>query len=298
MQTNKGPARVLQPLLKRAMFSGARPTFAGIPAGLRHDLMVLDYGNPRALELLRRKGKSLAAVLVEPVQSSRPELQPREFLQELRRVTEASGTALIFDEMISGFRVAQGGAQEYFGVRADLATYGKIAGGGLPLSLIAGSARFMDRVDGGQWHFGDTSVPEVPTTMFAGTHVRHPLSLTAALAAAKMLLAAGPQLQRGLNATTADMVARLNDRMTAGGLVLHFTCFGSYFAVDNSRSGIDLSARALLSLIAFTGGLHMRPGDVGGFLSTAHGPDEVDAIVTTLGDALEELGAAGLIRSA
>ncbi|MBK4215976.1 aminotransferase class III-fold pyridoxal phosphate-dependent enzyme [Paracoccus caeni] len=295
-RAGQGPLKALRPLLERLMITGAQPGFAGIPAGIGGDIMVLDYANPRALDILRRKGRSLAAVLVEPVQSRNPELQPRDFLHELRRVTEATGTALIFDEMISGFRVAQGGAQEHFGVRADLATYGKIAGGGLPLSLIAGSARFMDRVDGGQWQFGDGSGPDVPTTMFAGTHARHPLSLTAALAAAKMLQEAGPELQQRLNASTGTLVERLNLALAGQGLAVRFTSFGSFFAIDGSASRMDPVAGPLLSLILLAGGLHLRPGDRGGFLSTAHGKEELDFIFTAFSTALDRLGAAGLIR--
>ena len=85
-----------------------------------------------SLEILRSHADELAAVLVEPVQSRRPDFQPREFLQELRRLTEQSGSLLIFDEVITGFRTGPGGAQEHFGIKADLASYGKVVGGGLP----------------------------------------------------------------------------------------------------------------------------------------------------------------------
>lgn len=297
-RADHGPLSVLKPLLQRMMLTGAAPAWPGIPRDLGRSIMVLDYANPRALDILRRKGKSIAAVLVEPVQSRAPELQPREFLQELRRVTDATGTALIFDEMISGFRVAQGGAQEHFGVRADLATYGKIAGGGLPLALIAGSERFMDRVDGGQWQFGDASVPQVPVTMFAGTHARHPLSLTSALAAAKMLKQAGPALQAGLNETTTGLVQRLNAAMTERGFAVRFTSFGSFFGIDASASRMDRNAVPALSLLLLAAGLHLRPGDRGGFLSTAHGPKELAFIQTAFTDGLSRLAAAGLIGRA
>ena len=294
-RAGSGPLRALRPLLGRLMLTGAVPGFAGVPASALRDVLVLDYGNPRSLDILRRRGKGLAAVLVEPVQSRVPELQPRDFLHGLRDVTRATGTALIFDEMISGFRVAPGGAQEHFGVRADLATYGKIAGGGLPLSLIAGSRRFMDHVDGGAWRFGDDSRPEVPATIFAGTHCRHPLALTAALAMARELEAQGPALQQGLNAATAGMVAALNDDLAAAGLPVAFTCFGSFFALDASRSRIAPQEVTLLSLMLLARGIHLRPGDRGGFLSTAHGEPEREAIRTAFFDLLAEMAGAGLI---
>ncbi len=296
-RADRGPLRLIKPLLERLMLTGAVPGWPGIPADAGHGIMMLEYGNPRSLDILRRHGKSLAAVLVEPVQSRVPELQPREFLHDLRAVTQATGTALIFDEMISGFRVAQGGAQDHFGVRADLATYGKIAGGGLPLALIAGSERFMDRVDGGAWQFGDASAPQVPVTMFAGTHARHPLSLAAAWTTAQMLDAAGPALQTGLNATTAGLVERLNAAMSDRGLAVRFTHFGSFFAINASVSRMDPHAVPLLSLMLLAQGLHLRPGDRGGFLSTAHGPDDLAFIERAFADALLRLAAAGLIAA-
>ena len=100
---------------------------------------MLEYGSPAALEVIKQRGAELAAVLVEPVQSRRPELQPRDFVKKLRGLTEASGTALIFDEVVSGFRVHPGGIQALWDVRADLATYGKVVGGGLPIGLVAGA---------------------------------------------------------------------------------------------------------------------------------------------------------------
>src|SRR5690606_39957017 len=122
------------------------------PPGMAEDILLLDYGDEAgALEILAREGQSLAAVLVEPVQGRRPDRQPREFLQRLRTLTRSTGTALIFDEVLLGFRVALGGAQAWAGVRADLATYGKIVGGGLPIGVVAGDAQYLDALDGGAW---------------------------------------------------------------------------------------------------------------------------------------------------
>ncbi|WP_177313503.1 aminotransferase class III-fold pyridoxal phosphate-dependent enzyme, partial [Burkholderia ubonensis] len=101
--------------------------------GSVENMVLFDYGSDAALETIRGMASTIAAVLVEPVQSRNPSLQPVAFLKELRRITEEAGAALIFDEMITGFRVHPGGSQAMFGIRADLATYGKIIGGGLPL---------------------------------------------------------------------------------------------------------------------------------------------------------------------
>jgi glutamate-1-semialdehyde aminotransferase len=120
---------------------GSSPVAPGITQGAVEDILALDYADPASLNLIRENARELAAVLVEPVQSRRPDLQPKEFLQELRRITTQHGIALIFDEVITGFRAAPGGAQEHFGVRADLATYGKVIGGGMPIGVVAHESR-------------------------------------------------------------------------------------------------------------------------------------------------------------
>jgi adenosylmethionine-8-amino-7-oxononanoate aminotransferase len=115
---------------------------------------------------------TVAAVMVEPIGHTGGIIDPpEEYLPLLREICDRHNVLLIFDEIITGFRLCPGGAQEYFGVKADLATYGKILGGGLPIGAIAGSPQFMDALDGGAWNYGDASVPEVGVTYFAGTFV-------------------------------------------------------------------------------------------------------------------------------
>ncbi len=155
------------------------PVAPGIPLQNAGQVTILDYGTSESLEYIRAHAQELAAVLVEPVQSRHPSLQPVEFLREIRKITAAAGTAFIFDEVVTGFRVHPGGAQALFGIRADLATYGKVIGGGLPIGVLTGSSQFMDALDGGSWQYGDDSYPEVGVTFFAGTFVRHPLALAA-----------------------------------------------------------------------------------------------------------------------
>ena len=290
-RAGSGVLSTLRPLLEKMMFTSGEPGFPGIPHSAVGDVIYLDYGNPKSLDVLRRKAPRLAAVLVEPVQSRVPEMQPREFLHALRGITEKSGTALIFDEMITGFRVTPGGAQEYFGVKADLATYSKIAGGGMPLSLIAGGSRWMRHVDGGAQGDGGKRNEAVATTFFAGTFCRHPLALAAARASALHLLESGPSLQQGLNARTDALVQRLNGSIAAERLPVSFVSFGSFFAIAGTRSAVPPKTLALLSLLLLSGGIHLRVGDRGGFLSTAHSEENVDFIhdgflrgLTTLAD--------------
>jgi glutamate-1-semialdehyde aminotransferase len=138
----------------------------------------------------------LAAIMIEPVQNRFPTLQPHAFVQSLREIADQHGCALIFDEVVTGFRLAPGGAQQFYGVRADLCTYGKIIGGGLPFAAIAGKREWMDALDGGFWQYGDDSYPEAGVTYFAGTFVRHPLALAAAKATLLHLKAGGQALVR------------------------------------------------------------------------------------------------------
>ena len=109
---------------------------------------------------------------------------------------------LIFDEVVTGFRAHPRGAQGLFGIQADLASYGKVVGGGFPIGVIAGKRAFMDALDGGHWQYGDDSIPTVGVTYFAGTFVRHPLALAAAQRRARSTCATpGPALQERLTAT-------------------------------------------------------------------------------------------------
>ncbi|HEY3698582.1 MAG TPA: aminotransferase class III-fold pyridoxal phosphate-dependent enzyme, partial [Spongiibacteraceae bacterium] len=140
------------------------PAAAGIMADAVKNMVILEYGSDEALDYIRDNADDIAGVLVETVQSRHPALVPIEFLKKLRELTRAKDVAMIFDEVITGFRVAPGGFQEYAGIQADICTYGKVIGGGVSLGIIAGFAKYMDTLDGGAWQFGDDSKPEVGVT--------------------------------------------------------------------------------------------------------------------------------------
>ncbi len=285
----------LAALLERGLSSRAVPAFPGVSAAAAREVLVLEYDNPRSLDLLRAHRRELAAVLVEPVQSRCPELQPRAFLHALRELTAAAGIVLIFDEMVTGFRIAAGGAQAYFGVKADLATYSKIAGGGLPLSLIAGSARYLDRIDGGASRHGGDSAPPAPTTFFAGTFSKHPLALAAAHATLRRIRDAGPALYDDLNGRAERLVERLNAQTRRAGLAVEFVRFGSFFAVAASRSRLSPPAQLLLSYHLLLRGVFLRFGDKGGFLCTVHSDADLDHIAGAFDQSLLALREAGLL---
>ncbi|HYH08468.1 MAG TPA: amino acid adenylation domain-containing protein [Thermoanaerobaculia bacterium] len=205
------------------------PIAAGTPESLVQDTIVLKYGDPKSLDLIRNYSSELALVLVEPVQSRDPVVQPCEFLHELRAITRDASIALLFDEMITGFRCHPRGAQEWFGVDADLVTYGKVVGGGMPIGVLAGSRRFMDAVDGGHWTYGNDSVPENYTAFVAGTYNGHALSMAAANAVLAKLEEEGPALQQQLNERTAAFAAELNAFFEAVDVPIRVVHFSSLF---------------------------------------------------------------------
>ena len=269
----------------------AMPIAPGIPAEMTDNMLVLQYGTPETLETIKSLNGQLAAVLVETVQSRRPEFQPREFLHELRRVTSESGTALIFDEVLTGFRVHPGGAQALFGVRADIAAYGKVIGGGLPIGMIAGSAKYLDALDGGGWRFGDDSGPESGVTYFAGAFVRHPLSLAAVHAVLLRLKQEGPALQRGLNLRTTALVGRLKKVVAELGAPVQVNHFSSWFLVSFPH---ELPLAPLYYTLMREKGVHTCEGQLS-FLTLAHSDADLDRVVAAFSATLAEMQAADFL---
>ena len=264
------------------------PVAPGIPAKVAEEVLVLEYGTPEALEVIRKHRHELAAVIVEPIQSRRPDLAPKEFLHDLRKLTAESGVALIFDEMICGFRLHLGGAQAYFGVRADLATYGKIVGGGLPIGVVAGSAEYMDGIDGGFWRYGDDSRPERDTTFFGGTFCQHPLAMAAARTVLQELKRQGPGLQEELNATTARFAAGLNDLFTSEKVPLRASYAHSLFRF-NVSAGADLLFFHLVDKGVYVWEWRNC------FLSTAHTEEDLDLVTRAVEESVHELRKGGFL---
>jgi acyl transferase domain-containing protein/glutamate-1-semialdehyde aminotransferase len=267
------------------------PAAPGIPPEMVANILVIDYDAPDALDILRSRAGELAAVMVEPVQSRSPEYQPRELLHQLREFTQQAGVALIFDEVVTGFRIHPGGAQAHFGVKADIATYGKIVGGGLPIGVVAGTSKYMDALDGGGWQFGDDSIPEVGVTYFAGTFVRHPLALAAAKAVLTHLKRSGGSLQQQLNSTTDRFVAELTAYFQSMAAPFTVHNFGSLFIIKyppNFLSG------DLLFYLMRSKGIHIydrRPC----FLTTAHTDADLAVVMTAFKESISELQAAGFL---
>ncbi|MGB7951438.1 MAG: aminotransferase class III-fold pyridoxal phosphate-dependent enzyme, partial [Candidatus Binatia bacterium] len=270
------------------------PVAPGIPSHMVQDVLVLRYGDPESLNIVRKHADELAAVLVEPVQSRHPDLQPKEFLQGLRALTAQSGIALIFDEVITGFRLHSGGAQAWFGVQADLATYGKALGGGLPIGAVAGKARFMDALDGGQWNFGDASMPEASVTYFAGTFVRHPLAIAAAAAVLRHLQQTGPQLYQSLNDRASRLAKDLNRHFEEDCIPIRIQQCGSLFCVSFTQ---ETRFTSLFFYYLREKGIHIWEGRPT-FISTAHTNEDLAFVVRAMRESAEEMRRGGFFPTA
>ena len=210
-------------------------------------------------------------------------------------MTEKAGTALIFDEVITGFRVHPGGTQALFGISADLATYGKVLGGGLPLGVVAGKRAFMDALDGGAWRFGDDSFPETGVTFFAGTFVRHPLAMAAALAVLHRLKAAGPALP-GRSSTRRPRDWRLGSTSASKSTGCRA---GSRTSARSCSSGFPSDQR-LASLLFYhlrEKGVHIWEG-FPCFVTEAHTEKDLDFVVRAFESSAAEMQSGGLLPSA
>ncbi|MGI4751305.1 MAG: amino acid adenylation domain-containing protein [Janthinobacterium lividum] len=267
------------------------PAAPGIMPESVQNMLILDYGTEETLQIIRERVHELAAILVEPVQSRRPEFQPVAFLKEVRKITEQAGTPLIFDEVITGFRMHPGGAQALFGIQADLATYGKVIGGGLSIGVIAGKKSLMDALDGGFWQYGDDSVPEAGVTYFAGTFVRHPLALAAAKATLIYLKAQGPALQKNINAETDRLVTLINQTCNQHFLPIYAANFGSLWKIKFKEA---YKHNELLFTLMRLKGIHIWD-NFPCFLTQAHTPAEVDQIAAVFAESALELASAGFL---
>lgn len=249
----------------------AKEIVPGVTQSILNESYLLEYGSEASLDFIKKHADEIAAVLTEPVQSRNPSLQPRAYLQELRTLTANNNIALIFDEVITGFRAGIGGAQEYFNVTADIVTYGKVIGGGLPIGIVAGKAKFLDATDGGFWQYGDDSVPAVKPTFVAGTFCHHPLAMATSLKTLELLNQSDGKLLKDLNTTTEAFCSRLNIFFDSKGYPLSVSHFASLFRF-NTPGKLNLLYYQLL-----LNGVYVWEGR-NCFLSPAHTPEVLAAL--------------------
>lgn len=284
------------PVLVRSVGKGQRrrtlPLAPGIPDNAVQDIIVVPWGKPEALDMIREVADELAAVLVEPVQSRQPEMVPVEFVREVKKISEENGFLLVFDEVITGIRQGPRGAQELYGIEADLATYGKVFGGGaLPIGICAGKAEYMDTFDGGQWQFGDDSFPEKEVTFFAGTFVRLPLAMAACRAVLNHVKAQPPEYWEAIG-KRADRLATTVDRMFRDeGIDVRMVNFNSqmYLRIGDGAKHGNLIYYHLRSKGVFA--MEGLPF----YLTAAHTDADVDFVINAFRETIAELSEAGFL---
>lgn len=264
------------------------PMAPGITEFAVKDLILLDYNDENSLRYIEEHSDIIAAVITEPVQSRRPDIQPREFLHALRKVTEENNIALIFDEIITGFRISSGGAQDYFGVKADIVTYGKVVGGGMPIGILSGKSRFLDSIDGGMWQYGDDSVPpcDENRTFVAGTFCHHPLAMASCHAVLKYIKENKDTIYPELNEKTSKFVSEMNQFFDDEKVPVHINHFGSLF-----RFNITLD-REIFYYGLLAKGIYVWEGR-NCFFSTEHTKEHIRKFSDAVKSTIREMKQAG-----
>ena len=262
------------------------PDSPGVPAALAELTVTVPFNDPGAVEeVFRRRGRELAAVIVEPYVGNCGFIAPEPgFHAALRALCDRHGALLIFDEVMTGFRVAAGGAQERLQVRPDLTTLGKIVGGGMPVGAYGGRADLMRLV-----------APDGPVYQ-AGTLAGNPVAMAAGLATLRETGRAG--FYEALDRRTARLVAGIGDAARRHGVPLTTghagSMWGSYFAPGPVRNfaqakGADTALFARWHRAALARGVFLAPSAFeAGFVSSAHTDADIDFSIAQLDAALGE----------
>ena len=253
------------------------PTSPGVPAALAAHTLVARFNDSDSVgALFERHGHEIAALIVEPVAGNMNCVPPvAGFHERLRALCDQYGALLIFDEVMTGFRVAAGGAQALFGIRPDLTTLGKIMGGGLPVGAVGGPAALMDQL-----------LPDGPVFQ-AGTNSGNPVAMAAGLATLKKLKA--PGFYEALGLRVAALTAGLSEAAARHGLAFTTNAVGGMFGLfftegqvryydDVMRADTDRFRRFFHGLLGL--GVYLAPSAYeAGFASAAHTPADIAATV-------------------
>ena len=253
-------------------FPQAVPDSAGIPRSVRDDMIVAPFNDAEVVaSLVREHRDELAGVIVEPFQRIIPPAPG--FLQALRRITAENGVPLIFDEVVTGFRLAYGGAQEYYGVVPDLCTLGKVIGGGFPLAAIAGRAEIMA-------HFDKTKVGDEAFLVQIGTLSGNPVAAAAGLATLDILRR--PGAYERIFATGRELMATLGDLLKRAGIAAQVTgeppLFDIVFTdepIRDYRSTLTGDAELMRRFNALLRERGILKGDSKYYVSLAHTAEDV-----------------------
>ena len=268
--------------------AGGHPSSAGVPVGAARDTLTAQFNDLDSVkELLEQNPGQVAAVIVEPVAANMGVVNPAPgFLPGLRELCDRHGALLIFDEVITGFRLALGGAQAYFGVKADLVTFGKIIGGGMPVGAYCGSRALMEQV-----------APCGPVYQ-AGTLSGNPVAMAAGLAQLRYLKD-HPGLYQELAQKGEYLAAGLRSAAEKAGVPVAVNQVGSLLApfftptavtrfVDAKGSDVGRYARYFQAMLE--GGVALAPAQFEAmFISQAHGRAELDATLAAAEQAFRGL---------
>jgi glutamate-1-semialdehyde 2,1-aminomutase len=251
------------------------PSSAGVPAQVAAQTVVLDYNDVTQVHtLFAEKGQEIAAVIVEPVAGNMNLVLPAPgFLEALREACTRHGAVLIFDEVMTGFRVAAGSAQERFGIRPDLTTLGKVIGGGLPLAAVGGRRDIMEKI-----------APLGPVYQ-AGTLSGNPIAVAAGLATVKLVTQKG--FHEKVQRMTAELVQGLSEEARKAGINFSAQSIGSMFGVyfravppasfaEVMQCDRERFNRFFHEMLAR--GVYLAPSAYeAGFVSAAHSAAEIEA---------------------
>jgi glutamate-1-semialdehyde 2,1-aminomutase len=263
------------------------PTSPGVPKALADLTLTLPYNDlAAARELFASVGADIAGVIVEPVAGNMNCIPPRAgFLEGLRELCTRHGALLIFDEVMTGFRVALGGAQARYGVTPDLTTFGKIIGGGMPVGAYGGRREFMQQV-----------APAGPIYQ-AGTLSGNPVAMAAGLAMLELVQA--PGFYAGLERTTERLTDGLVEAAREAGVPFRVNRVGSMFGLFftsekvetyTDATNCDVAAFRRFFHAMLARGVYLAPSAFeAGFVSAAHGTDEIAATVEAARAAFREI---------
>jgi glutamate-1-semialdehyde 2,1-aminomutase len=248
------------------------PDTVGVPKSFADTTIALPFNSVDAVErAFREHGSQIAAVIVEPVVGNMGCVPPNPgLLEALRQVTARHGALLILDEVMTGFRVAYGGAQELYRIRPDLTTLGKVIGGGLPIGAYGGRAEIMSRI-----------APLGPVYQ-AGTLSGNPVAVAAGLAMLRHLKA-HPEIYSQLESRTARLAAAASDRVTVNRVGSMFTFFFAGGAVDDYESAkrCDTSRFKRYFHWMLERGIYLPPSQFeAAFVSAAHSDADIEATAT------------------
>jgi len=263
------------------------PGSPGVPASFVADTLSLPYNDTACVEkVMAEQGEKIACIIVEPVAGNMGLVRPVDgFLQALRSLTSRSGSLLIFDEVMTGFRVAHGGAQSLYGIDPDLTCLGKIIGGGLPVGAYGGKRRFMEQI-----------APQ-GTVYQAGTLSGNPLAMAAGIATLKEI--ARPGFYEALDEKAARLAAGLQQAAGSAGIPVSIDRAGSMMGLFFSGSPVHSFADAKTSdLERFSAyykkmrdaGIYLAPSQFEAlFVSAAHENDHIDRTVAAAEKVMSEI---------